>query len=203
MGFVERPLVIGLAWWAVTGDMAPALQLAVFFELFWLDLYPIGGFVPPMPAFPFLSLLFLCRHFGWESFSIIAFPLVLCLPFAYVVPLLEIWQRNNQKNDSIRMVDAVERGNAGVTPLSGRVLTKAVILYMGLGLFFFVSSCLFMTALASLSLAQEYSGLFLPMGWPALYLVGAIGAVVGLRVRRVYLTVLLAALASAAGKFFL
>lgn len=202
-GFVERPLVIGFAWWVATGDIMPALPLAIFFELFWLDLYPLGGFIPPMPAFPYLLLLFLSRQFHWDTFSVIVFPLVLSLPFAYVVPLLEKWQRNRQKSDSLRMLDALEHT---IVTLSspGRVLLKAIFLHLGPGFAAFAACCFFMSLLASLSFVQESLALFpLQLDWPALYLAGAIGAIVGLRVRRVYMTVLLAALAVALGKLFL
>ena len=203
MGFIERPLVIGFLWWAVTGQMTPALPLALFFELFWLDLYPIGGFVPPMPAFPYLLLLFLCAHFGWESASTIAFPLALTLPFAYAVPLLEVGQRNRRKNDSAGMVAAIERDD-GATTLPGRTLTKAVSAHMLQGLAAFVAACLAMLLLASLPFVHEHAGLVpLRLNWSALYIIGALGAVVGLRVRRVYLAVLLAVTAIAIGKVLL
>lgn len=200
IGFLERPLLIGFVWWAVTGDAVPALPLALFFELFWLDLYPIGGFIPPMPAFPYLVLLVLCACFGWESPAVIAFPLALLLPFAYVIPLFETWQRNRLKNDSVAMLEAVERG--GVLPtLPGRIIARTAAACLLFGLSLFIAVCLGLTLLFAAVFA--HGGLpALRLSWPVLLAVAALGAVISLRLRRVYLTLALAALAVGLGKLF-
>lgn len=203
IGFIERPIVLGLAWWAVTGNPVPALPMALFFELFWLDLYPIGGFIPPMPAFPYLLLLYICHHFHWESSSLIAFPVALTLPLAYAVPLLEMWQRNRQKNDSVKMVEHIENDGAAKL-LAGKTLTRAIAMQLTLGIPLFMISCILVVSIASLPFVQQHAGLVpLELSWPALFMVGAIGAVVGLRIRRVYLAVILVAAAIGLAKFLL
>lgn len=203
IGFLERPLVIGFVWWAVTGEAVPALPLALFFELFWLDLYPIGGFIPPMPAFPYLLLLVLCARFSWESPSAIAFPLALLLPFAYVIPLVEAWQRNRLKGDSLAMLEAIERGGALPAAMPWRIIAGTSTAYLVLGFLAFAVVSMGLSFLASAALEHEGMGaLPLRLNWPVLFAVAALGAVVGLRLRRVYLTLMLAALAVALGKLF-
>ncbi|MFW6005353.1 MAG: hypothetical protein ACOCPN_02640, partial [Desulfonatronovibrionaceae bacterium] len=46
-GILDRPLVAGFLIYLVTGEMFPAMYVAVFFELLWIDIIPAGTFIPP------------------------------------------------------------------------------------------------------------------------------------------------------------
>ena len=61
----------------------PALPLAVFFELFWLDLFPVGSYIPPFPAFPFLVILSVGAMFPAMPMPVLLTLLLATLPLAH------------------------------------------------------------------------------------------------------------------------
>lgn len=204
MGFVERPLVLGFAWWIYTGDVAPALPLALFFELFWLDLYPIGSFIPPMAAFPYLLLMGLSRHFGWGGDpASIAFPLAVTLPLAYAIPRLEIWQRDTQKSASALLVKQAQQQEV-LFKLTQTLIRRSVLQQLCLGLALFWGLSLAVAFAFSYAISQG-SASFIPLDvdWSVLYAIAAIGAVVALRVKRAYLVFAFSMGALLACKLFL
>lgn len=182
--FIERPLVIAFFWWFITGEPFPALPLAIFFELFWLDLFPIGGFIPPMAAFPYLLLLSLSTQFGWHTPISLAFPLAASLPLAHVVPVYEAFLRNKQSAWSEKLMQAA----ATETPLhglAGYMMWKATLWAIVPGLLLFTGIYLF--CLWFVPLVQKQAMFPLSLDWPVLYAIAAIGALLSLRIRRIYL----------------
>lgn len=190
--FVERPLVLGFAWWFVTGEVAPALPLALFFELFWLDLFPIGSYQPPMPAFPFLILLASSSIFMWDTPVSLAFPLALTMPLAYAVPVYESWLRGRFAKDSFRVVDMAERSEQSLGSLPAKTLVRFWLWHAGSGMLCFFAAYALLVALFSLPffafLHLAPGTVPLNVSWPVLYGIAAIGAVLSLRIRRAYCT---------------
>ena len=183
-GFIERPLVLGLFWWGCTGEYAPALPLAIFFELFWLDLIPSGGYIPPGAFFPYLMVLLLSRQFGWNNSASLAIPLAVTLPLAYVIPWLESRQRDYQKFASSRLTgEARKNFPLGALPL--RLITISAA-QQGIGVL-----CVFIGThvLASHIFMQLHDYItFSSSGasWGILYIVAAVGSLLSLRIYRAY-----------------
>lgn len=187
VGFIERPLTIGFFWWAITGEYAPALPLAVFFELFWLDLIPIGSYIPPMASFPYLVLLFLSRQYQWTEPSVLAFPLAALLPLAYLEPYAESWQRDYQKNASNQLIkQSRSRRPLGAVPF--RLLLNSMAQQYAIGLLLFTAASLSLSYFISLWITDKTIGAIpLEISWPALYAIAAIGALLSLRIKRAYI----------------
>ena len=189
LGFIERPIFIGFVWWLCTGDMAPALPLALFFELFWLDLIPIGSYVPPMPGFPYLILLALAGAMGWTEPAALAFPLAVLMPLAYVIPVLEYRQRNWQKYASTQLI-ALAESPRPLEGFPGRLIARSGLQQTVGGLLIFVLT--YALAHYSFSLAHDIGASWgtglIPLGvdWPILYIIAAIGALLSLRIKRAY-----------------
>ncbi|MDL2207308.1 hypothetical protein LJB82_01125 [Desulfovibrio sp. OttesenSCG-928-M16] len=186
IGFVERPLVIAFAWYLVTGDMMPAVPLAIFFELFWLDLFHLGGFIPPMAAFPYLLLLALAAHFGWTSPTELAFPLAASLPLAHIVTLYEYLLRKRQgRSSDLLLLKA--GGHEPLGRLPGLMVYKASFYYVAVGLALFAA--LYWLCLHLFNLPLVRRNVFFPLNvdWAVLYAIAAIGALLSLRIRKVYL----------------
>lgn len=178
---------IGFVWWICTGEMTPALPLALFFELFWLDVFHIGSFIAPMTAFPYLLLLALAKTFGWTDPVSLTFPLAVSLPLAYAVPLLEARQRDRQKSASDRLVLAAQ-GADPLHTLPGSLVRRSAVQHIFGGFLLF---CLFyggIVFLLSVPVLRAHA-LFVPLDvdWSILYAIAAIGALVSLRIRKVYL----------------
>ena len=186
VGFIERPIVLGFAWWLATGELAPALPLAIFFELFWLDLYPIGSFIPPMAGFPYLLLLALSGHLGWTTPNTIAFPLAVALPLAYAVPLLEYRQRDLQKNASNRLILHAQE-IVPITAFSGKLLITSTLQQLGGGLLVFLTLYGGVIWVFSFQIMRKNAGLIpLDVDWSVLYAIAATGALLSLRIKRAY-----------------
>ena len=83
IGFIEHPLVLGFFYSLITGQFLPVLPLAVFFELFWLDLFPVGSYIPPFPAFPFLVILSVVTMFPAMPMPLLLTLLLVALPLAH------------------------------------------------------------------------------------------------------------------------
>ena len=83
IGFIERPLVLGFFYALCTGHFLPTMPLAVFFELFWIDLFPLGSFLPPFPAFPFLLLLTILAIFNPLPMQVLFVLILAALPLAH------------------------------------------------------------------------------------------------------------------------
>lgn len=187
IGFIERPLVIGFAWWLVTGEASPAVPLALFFELFWLDLFPIGSYAPPMPTFPYLLLLALGSLFGWTSPAALTFPLAVCLPLAYCQPLVEIRQRAGQIPAAVRLIEAAESMQP-LGSLPGRLVLRSALEQIAAGLVLFLAlyaACVLVVF--SFRIPFGTPVLFVDIDWPGLYAVAAMGALLALRIRKIYL----------------
>lgn len=192
LGFIERPLAIGLAWWLITGQAAPALPLAIFFEIFWLDLFPIGGYIPPMASFPYILLMGLAAALDWRDAASLALPLALSLPLAHAVSLYEGQLRKHFNNGSEALIQKVEAmQEPGSLPAS--LLVKFSVQYLGLGLT--LLCLLYGLAAALLHIPQMRAvivNMTLDVDWPVLYAIAAIGALLSLRIRKLYLAFALA-----------
>lgn len=181
-GFVERPIFIGFAWWLCTGELVPALPLALFFELFWLDSIPTGSYIPPMPGFPYLILLTLSSVMGWTEPTALAFPLAVTMPLAYVIPFLEHRQRNLQKNASTKLITLAE-GPGPLNNFPGRLIARSFLQQAGGGLLVF----LLVYAVVYFIFSLDHDKLIpLDVDWPILYAIAAIGALLSLRIKRAY-----------------
>lgn len=187
VGFIERPLVIGFAWWICTGEYTPALPLALFFELFWLDLFHIGGYLPPMGAFPYLVLLALAHWFAWLTPTALAFPLAVTLPLAYLPPYVESRQRDYQKNASTKLLQQAQR-NGPLGRIPSRWLTASVAQQLVLALLLFSLAIIVLLHGFSLEFMEKKAS-FIPLDvdWSILYAIAAVGAVLSLRILRAYI----------------
>jgi len=170
--------------------MMPAVPLALFFELFWLDLIPIGSYVPPMPGFPYLILLALASAMGWTEPTALAFPLAVLMPLAYVIPVLEYRQRNWQKYASTQLVTLAESPRP-LDGLPGRLLARSSLQQIVGGLLVFVlayvtAHYIFSFVNNSLNSGSERGLIPLDVNWSILYAIAAIGALLSLRIKRAY-----------------
>lgn len=183
---MERPLFLGLLWWLFSGDFTPALPLAVFFELLWIDLFPIGGYIPPMPAVPYLIILSLAGIFGWQDAQTIAFPLIISLPLAYIAPWAETRQRNKQKNAYSTLLTHARKRDLVLERIPGLLLARSSMQLITGGLLLFITSWAFLYFLFAQPGIQKIFLFPLAVNWSVLYAIAAIGALLALRIKRSY-----------------
>lgn len=166
------------------------MPLAIFFEIFWLDLIPIGGYIPPMASFPYLLLLSLAGIFGWSDAASLTLPLMFVLPLAYFVAYIEQYHRDFQKKAFDRlMAGAVLPLPLGA--LSGKLVLMAAVQLLSFGLLLFLAAHIGLRLLFSWDILNN-SAQGLPVTWQILFVIAAIGALLSLRIKKAYLVFTLA-----------
>lgn len=201
LGFLDRPLVVGMLWAAMTGQWDTALPVAVFFELFFLDLFPIGTYIPPHGPFALLTTLVLVNVFELVHPPLIFLAMLLCLPAAFLGSRLEHLQRRRQNTVYTLMLQSTRAGREQSvipTKLAGASLLQSSLL--ALAAFTVVTALLLPLADWLLQLVRGRV-LMLPVTWPAVWMLGTIGALLSVRSRRVY-AVLLAAVFLVGGYYW-
>lgn len=201
LGFLERPLAIGFLWAVMTGEWGLSMHLAIFLELFWLDLFPAGTYIPPNAIISLLLSLTIAGHFGLESAGQLAIPLLLTLPAALTgaqVEYLHRRRRNQQYTDLLHWGRGAGRVDKGDAPL-WRIMVRSLgeLFVLNLGLF-----CAWLLVLAgTISMLADGVG-YLPsvpgISWGHVWSVGAMGAMLALRLRRAYVLFALVLLVASA-----
>lgn len=187
LGFVERPLFAGFVWGAVTGDMTLALSLAVFYELFWLDLFPAGTYMPPNPLFPMLCVLTLSENLAAPGIVTLFLPVILTLPLAALGSFIEKRQREWQVSGYNRVVLSLRAGGDIGKAASRSVSASLAQLFTVNCTVFWIATTLVVLAASILTAWQGQPLAFPHASWPLLWVIGAVGGMLSLRIRRNYI----------------
>lgn len=185
VSILDRPLIIGVLWSTFTGEWGMTMPLALFFELFWLDLMYVGTYIPPFSSMSLLMCVLLVDYFNITDVRQIPLPLLLSLPWALTGAAAERWMRQRQ---SMLYFNLVERGEAlrrFTTP--GRIFAKCVLKLMALQAVVFAGCYTIVENLGQL--AVHWLGLpeFSWLNWGLVWTLGAaMGAFMALRTRRAY-----------------
>lgn len=201
LGFLDRPLVIGMLWAAVTGQWETALPVALFFELFFLDLFPIGTYIPPHGPFALLTSLALVNIFDLVQAPVIFMVMLLCAPTALLGSRLELLQRQRQNAVYTQMLQST-RGGANVTISPMNPAGMALLQSVAVNLATFIVVMVLLVPLTDV-LLQQFRGrvLMLPITWPMVWMIGTVGVLLSLRSRKVY-ALLLGAVVLAGGSYW-
>ncbi|WP_176631090.1 PTS sugar transporter subunit IIC [Desulfolutivibrio sulfoxidireducens] len=182
---LDRPLVVGLVYGAVFGDIPTCMNLAVFFELFWLDLFPAGTYIPPNQAAATLAALTLARCYGQTEAPGVLVASAMSLPLALIFARLEAFHRRFETTSQVKARDAAERHGVLLSPgrLIRRSLTDMAI----------INGVCFSLALAGLVAAGKLLFAMLDpilarqsMSYAHLWILGSLGGVLSLRHRPAY-----------------
>lgn len=158
--------------------------MAFFFELFWLDIIPVGTFIPPVGLFSTIASLSLIQVLGISHPGEIFVVLTATIPFAAFMAWLESRQRLWQNREFNLLVVSTRRGNARLFA-PGSSIRKGVVqslLLQG-------GACL--AILLPLAVLLDYLLTYVQpvswVSWPLLWLVASLGGVIAMRFRRAYL----------------
>lgn len=186
LGFVERPLFAGFLWGILTGDMTVALPLAVFYELFWLDLFPAGTYLPPNGLFPMLTVVALAGTLPSPDISTLFLPVILTLPLAFLGSYLEKRQRKWQVAGYTRLLRAFRSGRDLEGP-AGQAVAVSLLQLFALNFAAFLCAATLVAAASEQFAAWQGQPLtFAHATWPLLWIIGCVGGVMSLRIRRSY-----------------
>ncbi|WP_461209496.1 PTS sugar transporter subunit IIC [Desulfocurvus sp. DL9XJH121] len=202
LGVVERPLVQGLVWGVLTGDLNFAVSVALIFELLWLDLIPAGTFIPPNAAASTLGVLALCAIFGFHGPADVIFPVLLTLPLAWFAARGEQVLRRWQDAGYNSLQEWLEEGDEGYRP--GRLVRRAAAQAAAAYFLFFTAGLSVLSALVywllGLGFLHPPQDMFT---WGHLWITASVGGLLALRVPGGYGVVFGGACVVAAASLFL
>ena len=186
IGVVERPLVQGLVWGLVVGDVTFAVSVSLVFELFWLDLIPAGTFIPPNTAASNLVVLALAAIFGFHDPSQVVFPILLSLPLAWVASRGEQFLRRRQDQGYDVLQSWLESGTEDQYRPQDLVRRAAVRSALAYFLFMLAVTTTMTVAVAwllGLGFLRPPVAMFT---WPHLWIAASLGGLLALRVPGAY-----------------
>lgn len=182
---LERPLVIGLFWSLFYHDSATSLHIAIFFELFWLDLIPVGTFIPPHLTAATFAALALTTFFGFDDPARIMVILFASMPLAWIGTRIEGLLREREKDSYNQLL------NWARNPLSPNLPTVLVLRsllrsFLAAGVSFFIAVMILRYIIGGL--LELYPGVFASMDvtWAYLWIAATLGGLMALRVKRAY-----------------
>nr|WP_041721827.1 PTS sugar transporter subunit IIC [Maridesulfovibrio salexigens] len=187
-GLLERPLVVGALWGAVTGDVATSLKIAVFFELFWLDNIPAGTYIPPHILAPTFAALALTTSFAFTEARQVMVILLACLPLARIGAWMDYSLRQWHNRGHNKLIGWARKGKAGDQLPQKLVFRSILRTFVTSWLFFWTSTiilhyilCIFFHKWGPLVAGVD-------MKWSFLWIAASLGGLLALRLRKAYAT---------------
>ncbi len=177
----RHPLFAGILAWLITQDIN-LLLAALFFELFWLDLFNVGTYVPPDSVFAYLVFAPLAYALGLQGAEQMSLFLLCCLPLAGLSAKIEQFIRQRHTRDYHVLNKVINEGgeiSAVMDSIAWCGLWRmAIISNLMLGLCF-----LYLLGLAWLSIRFFGSVYSIPWAdWHFLLCFAAAGGLLALRI---------------------
>jgi len=187
ISFLERPLVIAFVVSLFWGNWFLLLPPAIFYELFWLDIIPVGSIIPPSASFAFLLLLPLMHVFCLHTPELLALPLLATLCCAYALRHLEGRRRLRADAVAGRVECALASHDPDIDGLLGRCIRASLFAQavQGMVLYGLCYGVLLMSLHACVAIRgalPELPG----VDWPVLLCAAALGGLLALRTRQAF-----------------
>lgn len=183
---MERPLVIGMIWGVLTGEVETSLKISLFFELMWLDHIPAGTYIPPVLSAACVGGLMLNQLFGLAHAPKAAVPLLLCIPLALLGTRVEALLRRWNKRSYNKLLSWV-RHRDPKHDMPARIMLRSLAMTLGAyWVFFFVCACALVPLTGYILSSYGWQLVDLPVSWPAMWLAASIGGLLSLRLNRAY-----------------
>ena len=175
---------MGLCWGVATGDMTTAISVALFFELFWMDLIPAGTFLPPNMLAPTLGTLTLAAAHALSGPSQIVWVMLATMPLAGLGRHIEGALRAGQNANYTRLLKDVR----GVDTFRPEPMVRGALLrFMAANWLFFVLAVgLVGWGFDMLRPVVIDLSAWLPLQWWQLWFAASIGGLLSIRLRRGY-----------------
>ncbi len=168
-----------------SGDFTTSLNIAIFFELFWLDLIPVGTFIPPHLTAATFSALALTTYFGFENPARIMGFLFASMPLAWLGAKVEEKIRERERSSYNTLLNWARHPDSPNTP--------SVLVRNSLVRSFAMSGVSFFLAILILKFVFEtvfslYPGFLsrVDITWSHLWVSATLGGLMALRLNRVY-----------------
>ncbi|XPV77759.1 MAG: hypothetical protein ACNI27_07515 [Desulfovibrio sp.] len=179
-------MVLALFWAAATDTMNVPLGVGIFFELLWLDLIPIGTYLPPHSIFSTFAALVATTYFGLTDPTKILIVMILCVPLAFFGARVEAYARQLQNRNYNKIIGWARKEKA-TSEFPQNLILKTILFQT---FFAFVTFAATIPALLwVLSIIFQWFGheiVSIRFSWPILWFFASIGGLLALRLRRAY-----------------
>lgn len=177
----RRPLAAGICFWFLTRDYN-LLLAALFFELFWLDLFHTGTYVPPDALFAYLVFTPLTLYFSLNGPPAFTFALLASLPLSPASARLEqIWRRR-QGIYYHRLNAAIDQGG-DIEGVMRSILRQGLIWNSALGLLFYAAASFGLWLFLTICIELFGNACAMPWSnWKLLLCLAALGGLLALRI---------------------
>lgn len=177
--------MVGFLWGVFTGEYTISLNIAIFFELFWLDLIPVGTFIPPHLAVVTFSALSLTTYFGLTHPASILGVILACMPLAWLGSKVEMWIRDQERAGYNRLLHWVRQPGDSNGP--GRIILGSLTRTFIVSWIGFYASMLVLKVVFD-TLFTLYPGALASVNiqWGHLWGAATLGGVMALRLKRAY-----------------
>ncbi|OIQ51596.1 hypothetical protein BerOc1_00050 [Pseudodesulfovibrio hydrargyri] len=177
--------MVGFFWGAATGEYTTSLYIAIFFELFWLDLIPAGTYIPPQLTAATFSALALTTWFGLDQPSRIMFVLFASMPLAWIGTKVEGWLREREQGSYNALLNWAR--NPDSKHLPGTLILRSMARGLVMSWASFLVAVLILKQGFDL-VFSAYPSMFPPLGvtWAHLWVAASVGGLMALRLKRAY-----------------
>ena len=177
--------MIGFFWGLVSGDMQTSLFIAIFFELFWLDLIPVGTFIPPHLTAAALAAMTLSSFLSFSQASQVVWLILACMPLAWLGAWMEgrLKERDSVNHNKLLNWARNDERRNGPASIVLRSLARSAALSGGT-FFILVISIYWLFASILVAWPQLFSAI--SVEWEHLWVAATLGGLMALRLRRVY-----------------
>ena len=182
---LERPLVVGFAWGVFTGEYTISFNIAIFYELFWLDLIPVGTFIPPHLTAVTFSALSLTTFFGLSNPARIMGVILACMPLAWFGSKVEMWIRDQERAGYNKLLHWVRQSGTSSGP--GMLVLRSLVRTFVVSWVAFFGAVLVLMYLFD-TLFTLYPGMLssVDVKWAHLWGAATLGGLMALRLQRAY-----------------
>ncbi|WP_243546251.1 hypothetical protein [Pseudodesulfovibrio tunisiensis] len=168
-----------------SGDFTTSLYIAVFFELFWLDLIPAGTFLPPHLTAATFSALALTTYFGLEQPARIMGVLFASMPLAWLGAKVEAMLRDQARWSYNKLLNWSRHPEQDHVPAM-LVARSLALTFLSSWVCFFVATMLLQFGFKIFF--QAFPGVLsrIDVSWAHLWIAASLGGFMALRLSRVY-----------------
>ncbi len=167
----------------MTWTLQPALSAGIFFELLWLDLFPAGTYIPPQGLLSLSACLSLLSCLPRADMRTTALVLIATLPLAYLGAWVEQGYRKRQNLSYNQLITWNRRGGGhAFTP--NRLVFRALVELFAV--YFLLHLLCVLALLPILRAVQPWLMNGPQPTWPLFWIAASMGAILALRLPRVY-----------------
>lgn len=183
--FLDRPLVLAACWSLFFPNSANlAFFIGIFYELFWIDVFFVGTYIPPQASLAMLITLAIVKGLHLVSPAQIGVLIFLTLPFAHLGSLAEsqvrkwnnrflaplLYALRSREEKQFQVQRAVWQGIAAL------IICNCSVFFVG-----------FFTCFALFQFLQTFFFLSdLPLSWTILWFTASVSAILAIRIRAGY-----------------